>query len=474
MTLKKKVPDSLTSWVLTGFSIHPEHGLAITKCPTNLRVEQPFHISLNIPYSVKRGEVVSIPVSIFNYLQNDVDAEVKLENENGEFEFVDSAVNDQIYPEIMKQAYRQKKVFVRSDDAVNINFVIRPTKIGSISLKVTATSAVASDCVIKPLLVDCEGVTKYINKAVFIDLREKSPIDEINVKIDIPKDALPDSSRIDINCLGDLLGGTIKNLEHLIRLPYGCGEQNMLNFVPNIVILNYLKNTQQLVPVIEEKAKRFMEIGYQRELTYKHKDGSFSAFGKDDKCGSTWLTAFVARSFRQAADHIVIQDYIIDECLKWLSEAQAEDGSFAEKGSVCHKEMQSGAANGVALTAYVLIAFLMNKVSLEMPCDVIVLFIQNFSQDAKNTYAHVIDKAIENILKSVKTLDDIYAVAVVSYALELANHSSKKELIDRLISLAKTNGKFSKFLKANTFRLTLFPSRKSSMVGKVPRERPLQ
>lgn len=369
--MKKNVPDSLTTWILTGFSIHPEHGFAITKCPTNLRVEQSFHISLNLPYSVKRGEIVSIPVSIFNYLQNDVDAEVKLENENGEFEFVDSAVNDQIYPEITKQVYRQKKALVRSDDAVNVTFQIRPTKIGSISLKVTATSAVAGDCVIKPLLVECEGVTKYINKAVFIDLREKSPIDEIDVKIDIPMDALPDSSRIDVNCLGDLLGGTIKNLQHLIRLPYGCGEQNMLNFVPNIVILNYLKNTQQLVPVIEEKAKRFMEIGYQRELTYKHKNGSFSAFGGSDKCGSTWLTAFVARSFRQAADHIVIQDHIIDECLKWLSESQAEDGSFAEKGSVCHKEMQSGAANGVALTAYVLTAFLMNKVSLKMRADIV-------------------------------------------------------------------------------------------------------
>lgn len=52
----------------------------------------------------------------------------------------------------------------------------------------------------------------------------------------------------------------------------------------------------------------------------------------------------------------------------------------------------------------------------------------------------MIEKAIENILKSVQTLDDVYAVAVVSYALELANHSSKKELIDRLISMAKTNG----------------------------------
>lgn len=38
-------------------------------------------------------------------------------------------------------------------------------------------------------------------------------------------------------------------------------------------------------------------VGYQRELTYKHDDGSYSAFGKNDESGNTWsvnlLTALV-------------------------------------------------------------------------------------------------------------------------------------------------------------------------------------
>lgn len=41
--------------------------------------------------------------------------------------------------------------------------------------------------------------------------------------------------------IGDILGPSISNLAHLIKMPFGCGEQNMLNFVPNIVILDYLK-----------------------------------------------------------------------------------------------------------------------------------------------------------------------------------------------------------------------------------------
>jgi len=47
------------------------------------------------------------------------------------------------------------------------------------------------------------------------------------------------------------------------------------------------------------KAEKLMITGYQRELTYRHNDGSFSAFGESDKEGSLWLTAFVLKCFSQ-------------------------------------------------------------------------------------------------------------------------------------------------------------------------------
>jgi CD109 antigen len=49
------------------------------------------------------------------------------------------------------------------------------------------------------------------------------------------------------------------------------------------------QNTNQLTQAIEDKALRYMETGYQQELTYRHQDGSFSAFGNSDPSGSTWL-----------------------------------------------------------------------------------------------------------------------------------------------------------------------------------------
>lgn len=88
-TITKKIPDTITSWIITGFSIDLITGFGMTKQPRKLEVFQPFFISLNLPYSVKRGEVVAIPIVIFNYMDNDVQAEVTLDNSGQEFEFTE-------------------------------------------------------------------------------------------------------------------------------------------------------------------------------------------------------------------------------------------------------------------------------------------------------------------------------------------------------------------------------------------------
>lgn len=251
-----------------------------------------------------------------------------------------------------------------ANEAKAVSFMVKPKKIGPLKIKVTATSTLAGDGIERMLQVEPEGTPVRLNHAMFIDLRQQREF-KGNFTLDIPKNAIPDSTRIEVSAVGDILGGAVKNLDTLIRLPTGCGEQNMLKFVPNIVALNYLKATNQLSPAIEAKAKKYLDAGYQRELSYKHNDGSFSAFGKIDDGGSTWLTAFVVRSFIQASEHIDIEPRIIDEALDWLGKIQSSNGSFVEVGRVLSTNMQGGVVGrGIALTSYVLIAFLEDKVNI--------------------------------------------------------------------------------------------------------------
>lgn len=120
----------------------------------------------------------------------------------------------------------------------------------------------------------------------------------------------------------------------------GCGEQNMILFVPNILVLDYLNSTDSVNPTLKRNAISNMVKGYQRELTYRHDDGSFSAFGKSDPSGSMWLTAFVIKSFAQAKKFIFIDEKDLEKSIKWIEKSQLENGCFPQRGTVFHKEMK--------------------------------------------------------------------------------------------------------------------------------------
>ncbi|XP_031779562.1 CD109 antigen isoform X2 [Nasonia vitripennis] len=414
--IRRTVPDTITSWVLTGFSVDPAFGLGLIEAPRKLRVFKPFFLSMNLPYSVIRGEIVAIPIVVFNYMSKDLNVEVVLEN-NGDFEFAE--VSNEVHDNTKRlELYRTKKIFVKANSAESVAFMIVPTKLNHITIKAKATSVMAGDSVEYPLLVKAEGETQYRNKVVFVDLRDTDSM-KTNVTVDIPKHFVSDSEYVEVSAVGDILGPSIPNLSKLIKMPFGCGEQNMLNFVPNIVILDYLKNTNQLSPAIESKSIRYLETGYQQELTYRHTDGSFSAFGKTDPSGSTWLTAFVAKSFKQAEKYITVEEKIIADALKWLAEKQAPNGSFPEVGTVSHRDMQGGAAKGLALTAYVLSAF------LEV-------------ENIEGRYRNVIYKGVDYVVRNMQGIDDNYALSICTYVLSLARNAYEDEAFRLLDSKATT------------------------------------
>ncbi|XP_012262615.2 CD109 antigen-like isoform X2 [Athalia rosae] len=411
--LRRSVPDTITSWVLTAFSVDSVYGLGLIEAPRKLKVFQPFFISLNLPYSIIRGEIVAIPIVVFNYLDKDVTAEVVLENA-GQFEFAE--ISNEVHDTPKLELYRKKRIEVKANSGSSVSFMIIPRDLGYIIIKATATSPLAGDSIEDRLLVKAEGEIQYRNKAIFVDLRNLKSFDT-NFTVDIPKNAVVGSEHIEVSAVGDILGPSIPNLANLIKMPFGCGEQNMLNFVPNIVVINYLKSTNQLTQAVQSKALKYLEIGYQQELTYRHEDGSFSAFGSSDASGSTWLTAFVAKSFGQAREHITIEDRIIKEALMWLTANQAPNGSFPEVGKVSHRDMQGGAAKGLALTAFTLIAFLEN-------------------QDYVEEYRNTINKGVDYISRNLEGLDDVYSLSICAYVLNLAKHPDEDKAFSALESKA--------------------------------------
>ena len=303
-----------------------------------------------------------------------------------------------------------KSITIKANDIGGAEFMIRPKGLGSNPVKVTARSTEAADAVIKELLVEPEGVeVEIVGNHVISDghRHEFHP--------NLPFDAIDGSGRAYVALTGSFLTQTIEGLDRLLRMPFGCGEQNMILFAPNVYIARYLKETGQLKPEIMAKAEHLMTVGYQRELTYRRHDGSFSAFGDSDDEGSLWLTAFVMKTFAEAKALMYINPSVIDTAAEWIESHQLSDGSFENVGFLHDQDLLGGLQGRDALTAYVAIALL----------------------EAGNNGSAA--NAVRYLEGRLDEIDDPYTMAITAYALELAGGERKDTAYDKLMSMAQVD-----------------------------------
>lgn len=389
-TVGVEVPDTITTWMLRAVALSKEHGLGIDEA--QLVTFQPFFLKIDLPYSSIRGEEFPVSVAIYNYLDETQEVFVEIDD-TGWFDLMDDA---------------EKSVKIGANDIGGVEFMISPRKIGVQEIKITARSTEAADAAIKTVIVEPEGVARENIENLTLSGGTSQVVDT-----SIPFISVDDSGRAYVAVTSSFLTQTIDGLEGLLQMPFGCGEQNMIVFAPDVFITKYLQESGQLKPEIMAKAEKLMITGYQRELTYRHRDGSFSAFGEDDESGSLWLTAFVLKSFAQAKDLMYIDDTILEEAANWIISHQKANGSFEAVGFLHHQEMLGGLQGKDALTAYVTIALM----------------------EAGETTAAA--DAVDYLEIQLDDMNDAYTVAITAYALELAGSNLANDAYNKLMELAE-------------------------------------
>nr|CAH8822140.1 unnamed protein product [Trichobilharzia regenti] len=212
-----------------------------------------------------------------------------------------------------------------------------------------------------------EGVQHETTISDIICLNEQENQSERKFEFVLPKNIIKNSLHSYISYSDEVLGPALVNLDKLVRLPTGCGEQNMVLVAPNVYILDYLKST----PITNENKQNYIETakshimsGYIQQLKYQRDDGSFSAFGKSDQQGSTWLTAFVLRVFAKAyklEPTLNIEwDNLFKDGINFLITRQnIKTGCFQEHGKVLYSPLQGisgrdeSQLKDILLTSYV-------------------------------------------------------------------------------------------------------------------------
>ncbi|XP_062515660.1 C3 and PZP-like alpha-2-macroglobulin domain-containing protein 8 isoform X2 [Corticium candelabrum] len=419
--LNLTVPDTVTTWVADAFAISESSAFGIAEMPATVLAFQPFFVSLSLPYSVIRGEEMTVIATVFNYYHENLTVLVVLEKQLSEFRFSDG-----------DGSKRNTTILVQSKDSATVRFHIVPLQLGYIPLKVSAYSSFDSDAVLRTLLVEPEGVEKRDSQSAFV-----SSSTNLEFPLELPNYVVNGSARVVLSMTGDFMGPAISCLGSLLRMPYGCGEQNLINFAPAVYIKKYLVETDSLTPATDQKTRKIMSTGYQRELTYQRRDGSYAAFGDRSRKGSLCLTALVMRVYAQALPYMYIDIESMSRSLCWLINQQSEDGSLGVKVDVATGELYCASVGSketvqLELTAYNIMALLEVKRKLknkELQCNAGNVVIDDVAR-----------KSILFLLKNIDNVVNPYSKAMVAYALAMANEEESDALIDQLFSLADRKG----------------------------------
>ena len=383
--------------------------------PSSLLVSQDFFAEIRLPYSVKRGETFPLNVTVFNYIDVELPIRVKLITSEEEVQSDKSEFDICIGPKDNK-VITMKTTGLKLGE-LNITVEARITN-GINDCKNVAEGDGFTDALVKQLRVKPEGVE--IEKVesdfkCFESGKEKFQMS----KLEVPSDAVADSERAWVYVTGDIMAPALENVGNLVRLPTGCGEQNMVGLVPNIYLLQYLDSTNQKEPELERKAKEFMEIGYNRQQKYNHPNGAYSIWGdKGDKDGSTWLTAFVVKSFSEAAQYIGVDTKLMQRSVDWLMKGQMENGCFRKRGYV-HSSYLKGGGSDDSLTPFVVTALLEAK-----------------SRIGVKILPNKLSEAIDCMLRTTNT-SDIYSTIVTAHAANLLVKKLDKQPEDKRKNLGK-------------------------------------
>jgi len=307
-----------------------------------------------------------------------------------------------------------QQIYVNSNSVALVSFLIQPIALGRHTIEVTLRSTLRADAVRKELLVEPEGTRRELVTNGMISTDKQLILDA-----NMPEYRVPGSEKLLLSITPSLVAQSIHGLDSLLRMPTGCGEQNMVKLAPDIEVLHYLDATDQLNPEIRAKAEYFITTGYQRELTYRRQDGSFACYGERSRSGSLWLTAFVLGTFSGARDIMTIDENVLDDAAHWIEQNQLSDGSWKYIGFRHLARRQGGTAPNYAPTAYVTIAL----------------------TDYGKASPGVLDRATQYLKNNLTFVqDDTYALAIAALAFAWVKSPEVNAAINRLLELAILDG----------------------------------
>lgn len=272
--VKFAFPDSLTTWRATarGVTADTKVGQAIARTI----VRKNLIVSIAAPRFFTEGDEAVLPVIVRSSLPSAVPVKVSLDATGLEF---------------IQGGTKQVQVEPRGEAVVDYRVKVKPGK--EVTLLAKALSGQESDALEIRLPVEPPGLDYVTSRTGTV---EADAPDRVQMQFDAR--SIAHTRTLEIEVTPSVAGALYSALDYLTSYPYGCTEQTMSSFMPNIVVAQAMTSLKLPEAIDKRELDRKVKAGFERLSELQHQDGGWGWWESD--ASDAFMTAYVAWGLKEA------------------------------------------------------------------------------------------------------------------------------------------------------------------------------
>ena len=302
--------DSVTSFTATAFAHTLDGRLGSAKIVLESRL--PLVLQPKIPLEISAGDEVIIPLAITSNSSEKRTANINLERFEG-FKLLQGQANLtlELQPnQTVRKLYKFKPEIVDGDIALGFNGKVQ---------------GFAQDAIRQTIRVSSSG---FPVADAYSDTLEGTMVS----KIKLPESIIPGTLKVSARVYPSVLADLQKGLEGMLREPHGCFEQTSTTNYPNLLVLDYLRESNQNNPEIEKRALTLLENGYAKLTAFEcmnaqNKKQGYEWFGGTAPAHEA-LTAYGLLQFRDMSRVMNVDQNMIKRTQDYIMGQRDGNGGF--------------------------------------------------------------------------------------------------------------------------------------------------
>jgi len=301
---KVEFPDSLTTWRATARGATPETKVGSAALKTIVRKN--LILRLSTPRFFVQGDEVVISALVHNYLADAKTARVSLAVKG--LDILEGATRD---------------VQIPSRGEAKVDWRVRAQQVRAASLTGQALTDEESDALQLDLPVNIPGVKLSAARGGSIPAGNSAAFD-----LTYPANVQPGSRSLSLSLSPSIAGSLFGALDYLTSFPYGCVEQTMSSFLPNIVVQQAVRDLGLKVDIDEAALRQKIRAGLDRLYNFQHEDGGWGWWETDES--HPFMTAYVVAGLVQAQSAgTEVKPEAIQKGVDWVKKEFAAEPKLA-------------------------------------------------------------------------------------------------------------------------------------------------